>query len=458
LAGIVTADVSLDRLTRIVSSIKVLRTGYAFLISKNGTVVTHPRQALIMNATLFGLAEMEQDLHLRAIAKRMVQGKSGFVTLKSSVFGEACRMYYAPVPSCGWSLAVIFPEAELVADITRLNRTVTALAAVGILLFAVAVVFIARSITRPLSEMVQATQEIGRGNLDVELQVLKTGDEAGRLSAAIEAMRLALKEYINRLTATTAVRERMESELKIARDIQMSTLPKVFPPFPLRKEFDLYALMQPAREVGGDFYDFFLIDETHLCLVIGDASGKGIPAALFMAMTKTLIKAVAAQGEPPGEILTRVNRELSQGNDSCMFVTLFLAVLCTGTGEVLYANGGHQFPLLVSRAGPLRPLQGARGLVVGALGESRYPTEQFRMEPGEALFLYTDGVTEALSEQGEMFSEERLGLAILESGGKSVEDTVRGVLQVIASFSVGAPQYDDITMMMLRFRGTTPWS
>ena len=451
--GIVTADINLEWLQEVVSSIKVLQTGYGFLISKNGTLVTHPEKDLVMNETLFGVAEARGDDHLREIGRKMIKGETGFVPFKSIVRQRPCWMYYTPIPSSGWSLAVLFPQDEFTADIVRLNRTVIVLGIAGLLLLSIAVAFIARSITRPLRQMAKVTQEIGKGNLDIELPVVKSGDEVGKLSHAIHYMRASLREYIKQLTDTTAAKERIESELKIAHDIQINILPKVFPPFPNRRDFDIYAFMEPAREVGGDFYDFFLIDENHLYFVIGDASGKGIPAALFMAITKTLLKATATTGLSPGDILTNVNKELSQGNDFCMFTTVFMGILNTKTGEIFYANGGHNPPLVLRNDREIQFLEGERRLVVGAMENSIYGTERFRLRPGESLLMYTDGVTEAMNQKGEFFSDSRLRSEISILYGESLQDMIRRVMEKIISFSYGTPQADDITLMMIQFRG-----
>jgi sigma-B regulation protein RsbU (phosphoserine phosphatase) len=451
--GIVTADINLGWLQEVVSSIKVLQTGYGFLISKNGTLLTHPEKNLIMNETLFGVAEARGDAHLREIGRKMIKGETGLIPFKDIFTGKQCWMYYTPVSSNGWSLAVLFPQDEFTADILKLNRIVILLGIVGLLLLAIAVAFIAHSITNPLRAMARATEQIGTGNLDIELPAVKSGDEVGKLSEAFQSMKESLKEYLQQLTEATASKERIESELKIAHDIQMSILPKIFPPFPDRQEFDIYAMIEPAREVGGDFYDFFFIDNEHFCFAIGDVSGKGIPASLFMAVTKTLIKATALKGITPGEILTKVNRELSQGNDSCMFVTIFCGILNTKTGTLFYANGGHNSPFIIREGKEVAFLEGKRSLVVGAMEDMIYETDQFRLQPDESLFMYTDGVTEAMNEQGNLFSEERLKKQLIEFEGKSIQEIILGIMEGIVSFSHGVPQSDDITMMMVQFRG-----
>jgi sigma-B regulation protein RsbU (phosphoserine phosphatase) len=453
--GVVTADISLEWLQQIVASIKVLQTGYAVLISKNGTLVTHPDKELIMNETIFGLAEERGDTRLREIGRKMIRGESGFVPFQSPGAERPYWVYYTPIRSSGWALAILFPRDELTADINRLTWIVAILGILGVSLLSIGLAIIARSITKPLSTMAKATREIAKGNLDVDLPLPRSGDEAGVLLGAFRTMQESLKDYIQRLTETTASKERIESELMIAHDIQMSMLPKTFPPFPGREEFDLYALIDPAREVGGDFYDFFLIDQDHLCFVIGDVSGKGVPAALFMAMTKTLIKATSSRGVAPGEILTRVNRELSQGNDACMFATIFCGILNTSTGELFYSNGGHNYPFLLREGNKATWLEGSRGLVVGGVENVTYETGQVILRPGDSVFLYTDGVTEAMNEKQELFSDDRLRATITLNHGVFPKELISRVAEEIARFSQKVPQADDIAMMMIKFRGKT---
>jgi len=451
--GVVTADISLEWLQNVVASIKVLQTGYGILISKNGTLVTHPLKEVIMNETLFGLAEERGDAKLREIGRKMLRGESGFVPFQSRGAEERYWVYYTPIRSSGWALAVLFPRNELLADINRLTWIVAILGIIGLSLLSIGLTIVARSITKPLTTMAGATQEIARGNLDVDLPLPRSGDEAGVLLSAFRSMKESLRDYIQRLTETTASKERIESELKIAHDIQMSILPKIFPPFPDREEFDIYAMIHPAREVGGDFYDFFLIDHDHLCFVIGDVSGKGVPASLFMAVTKTLIKATSSKGVAPGEILTRVNRELSQGNEASMFATIFCGILDTSTGETLYANGGHNYPLILREGKEAIWLKGDNGLVVGGMENATYQTGQTILHPGESIFLYTDGVTEAMNEKEEFFSDNRLRTKISLFEGHPPKEVISGMAEEIARFSQNMPQADDMAMMMIRFFG-----
>ncbi len=452
LMGVVTADVSISWLQKIVSSIRIEETGFGFLLSKNGTYVTHPRDPWIMHETIFSVAEARKDKYLRELGRAMIRGDSGFVPVESPLAGK-CWMSYAPLPSNHWSLGVLFPKDELMADIARLNRIVLFLSLGGFLFILAVVVLISRSITRPLRELSAATREVAEGNLDVVVPAIRSRDEVGTLAESFDYMRRSLKEYIRELTETTAAKERIESELKIAREIQMGILHKIFPPFPERAEFDIYAMLEPAREVGGDLYDFFFVDEEHLCLSIGDVSGKGVPASLFMAITNTLTKTKASQGLRAEEILNTVNHDLSVDNPSLMFVTLFLGIFNIQTGELIYCNGGHNPPYVVRAGGSIEPLESTGGLALGVMEDFEYRSKKITLHRGDSLFLYTDGVTEAMDPQGALFSDERLRRELRTLKNASLKDVVTAITDKVKTFAGEAPQMDDITMMILRFYG-----
>ncbi|MCX8021500.1 MAG: SpoIIE family protein phosphatase [Syntrophorhabdaceae bacterium] len=454
-AGVVVVDISIEKLVEIVSSLKILNTGYGFLISKNGTFVTHPIKEYIMNETIFSIAEATEDRDLREVGRKMIKGGIGFepFKIKNPVTGALCLMTYVPIVSNGWSLAIVFPQEELMEDITRLNKVIIFLGCLGIALLSVAIVYISRSITRPLRDMAHATERIGSGEFDIELPPIKSNDEVGRLTEAFEIMRKSLKTYITQLKETTAIKERVESELKVAHDIQMSFLPKEFPSYEERDAFDIYATLRPAKEVGGDLYDFFLIDRNRLCIVVGDVSGKGIPAALFMAMTKTLIKSKATLGFSPDKILDKVNNELSSGNSANMFVTLFCGILDLEGGRLEYSIGGHNPPYLIKSDGRIETLSGQVGLVVGIMEDACYGLERVELSPGDTLFLYTDGVNEAMNDKGEMFTLKRLEEELKGLTGKGVKEILSGLEEAVDGFCGEAEQSDDITMMVVRYYG-----
>jgi sigma-B regulation protein RsbU (phosphoserine phosphatase) len=234
----------------------------------------------------------------------------------------------------------------------------------------------------------------------------------------------------------------------------MNILPTGYPPLPSRDRYDLRALIEPAKEVGGDFYDFFPIDGDRLCFVIADVSGKGVPAALFMAVSMTLLKATARRGLPPEEILERVNDELSRDNQVNMFVTVFCGILDTGTGEVVYANAGHNHPLLMGTSGEAHYLKTVNGLALGVMEEAPYRRETLRLDPGDSLFLYTDGVTEAMNPADELFGDDRLRRELDALAGADPDSVTAGIMGRVKEFAAGAPQSDDITIMVVQYRGS----
>jgi sigma-B regulation protein RsbU (phosphoserine phosphatase) len=454
-AGVVTADICLDSLVRHIVDAALYDGGYAFLISSQGTFVAHPEQDWIMRKSIFSLAEEMDMPKLRHVGRRMIRGEEGFAEFISPHTGQDSLLYYAPVSTNGWTVGLMIPKQEMYADISFLNQSVLLIGAVGFSILFLVVVGISRSITRPLHSLVASTREIARGNLDVNPPRVRVNDEVGELTQSVDSMRLALKEYITNLTETTKAKERIESELKIARNIQMNFLPRQFPPFPDREEFEIFAALEPARHVGGDLYDFFLLDDDHLFFSVGDVADKGVPAALFMAVTKTLMKGIAEQDLEPSEILARVNNELCQGNESSMFVTLFCGILNLRNGELRYSNAGHNPPLVLAPGQDPQWLDLPPGLVLGGMEDMVFQTRTRMMLPGEKLLAYTDGVTEAMNPAQELYSEQRLRTKVRDRAAAGPEDMVRGILQSIHVFASDADQSDDITLLALLYKGQT---
>jgi len=272
-------------------------------------------------------------------------------------------------------------------------------------------------------------------------------------------LEITLKKTIQEATTfRQAVRDRdqlvaIQQELEVARKIQQSIVPRKFPPFPERKEFEIHAEMIPARDVGGDFYDFFLIDDERLGFVIGDVSGKGVPAALFMAVSKTLLKATALKGGPPEECLQQVNRILYLESVSAMFVTIFYGILNTRTGEINYCNGGHNPPYILRRNGQIETAETTGGLVLGAMKNTAYKAKKISLQSGEGIYLFTDGVTEAMDRNNDQFTEARLEENLKGWPGTPLPDFVRNVIEEVKTFSNGARQADDITILALKYLG-----
>jgi len=274
---------------------------------------------------------------------------------------------------------------------------------------------------------------------DLEITIGKTLQELMTLKQGLQAREQLLA---------------LQKELSIATSIQQSILPQTFPPFPERQEFEIYAQMVPARHVGGDFYDFFLIDEERIGLVIADVSGKGVPAAIFMAMSRALLKATALTSVSPGECLRHVNRRLCRESDSGLFVTLFYGILHIRTGEVEYSIAGHSPPYLLQATGGITAVEYKGGMVLGVVEDNEYQVGRIVLQPGDGLFLYTDGVTEASDADQNLFSEPRLTEFLQRISSSSLPEIIQGAVSEVRSFSTGLPQTDDITMLALRYLGS----
>ena len=325
----------------------------------------------------------------------------------------------------------------------------------GVLLGGLLIVFgivTHRKVLRRISAVAVAAEQVAAGNLEVRSKVRGT-DELGILGETFDHMISRLTES---LTLVEAAKARMEEELNVGRDIQMSLLPHRFPAFPDRTEFDLFAVLEPTRETGGDLYDFFMVDAHRLCFAIGDVSGTGVSAALFMAMTKIVLKTLAAYDPSPASIVTRVNDALSADNDNCMFVSLYLGILDLHDGTLLTTNAGHFPPLLKRRGGQFERLKALDGPLVGPMPGITFKERKTQLAPGDELFFYTDGVTEADNVRRELFGNDRLKTVLDQSTSGSVVDRIRDVMQAVKTFAGDSPQADDITMLALRYNGVAP--
>jgi sigma-B regulation protein RsbU (phosphoserine phosphatase) len=265
-------------------------------------------------------------------------------------------------------------------------------------------------------------------------------------------MEREMGEYEDNLTAVTAEKERIGTELSLATRIQADMLPNIFPAFPERPEFDIYASMAPAKEVGGDFYDFFLVDEKRLCVTIADVSGKGVPAALFMMMSKIMLQNYAMTGLNPAEVLKRVNAQICKNNREEMFVTVWLGILDLETGLLTAANAGHEYPMLKKPGGDFELVKDRHGLVIGGIDGAQYKEYSLTLEPGAKLFVYTDGVAEATNAAGELFGTDRT-LAALRTAGNTPKSVLESVDRAVAEFVGDAPQFDDLTMVCVEYNG-----
>jgi len=317
-------------------------------------------------------------------------------------------------------------------------------------------VYLHRVLLRPLRQITEEASRFSRENVAAEQKLRETipnRDEIGLLAGSIDRMEEQIQSYMKDLTRITAEKERISTELSLATQIQAGMLPSIFPPFPNRREFALFASMDPAKEVGGDFYDFFLIDDDHLCIVMADVSGKGVPAALFMMASKIILASCAMLGRSAAEILTKTNEAVCSNNQQEMFVTVWLGILEISTGRLTAANAGHEYPALRRASGEFELYKDRHGLVIGAMDGARYKEYQLQLEPGDKLFVYTDGVPEATDGANRMFGAARMLQALNTARDAAPEEIVKTVRAAVDGFVRDAEQFDDITMLCMEYRG-----
>lgn len=338
---------------------------------------------------------------------------------------------------------------------TYLRRVIIAFSSLALLVIIGQSLYLHRALLRPLKQISEEATRFSEENVTTgrKLQeAIRSRDEIGQLAASIDHMEEQIQRYVENLTRVTAEKERIGAELALATRIQAAMLPHVFPPFPDRQEFDIFASMEPAKEIGGDFYDFFLIDDDHLCVIMADVSGKGVPAALFMMASKIILQSCAMLGNSAAEILTRTNEAICSNNPEEMFITVWLGILEISTGKLTAVNAGHEYPVLKRAGGGFELLKGKHGLVIGAMDGVKYKEYELQLHPGDKLFVYTDGVPEATDTENNLFGTERMLAALNAAAEEGPEQLLKSVRGAVDAFVKDAEQFDDLTMLCLEYK------
>ncbi len=365
---------------------------------------------------------------------------------------------WAPVLNAEGELAAMVEADYVLGNLQRrINAYMMGISAfllvgMAVILYAVLHV-LKKNVTTPLERLAGYVNSYENGEEQPGPYPFCKKDEIKLLSDSFQGMIARTKDYIARIERAAAEKERIGAELSVAAHIQANMLPCVFPPFPDRREFTLFATMRPAKEVGGDFYDFFLIDEDRLVLVIADVSGKGVPAALFMVIAKTLIKNHAQGGQTPEKIFENVNAQLCENNEEGMFVTAWLGILSLSTGSLSYVNAGHNMPLIKRRGGTYEYLETEPDFVLAGMENQQYRRRELTLEPGDMLYVYTDGAPEAVNGKKQLYGDERLRYALNRNKEEPPEELLPDVRADIDRFAGEEPQFDDITMLCLRYNG-----
>ena len=329
-----------------------------------------------------------------------------------------------------------------------LNQTFLSLLCLSLIFF-----FVLRPLRKVQKNIRLYRETKDSASVTKNLARIRPHNEIGQLSGDVSDLAREIDDHLDRIRTITAEKERIGTELALATKIQAAMLPHIFPPFPDRSEFDIFASMDPAKEVGGDFYDFFLIDDDHLCMVMADVSGKGIPAALFMMASKIILQSCAMLGQSPAEILTKTNEAICSKNPENMFVTVWLGVLELSTGKLTAANAGHEYPIIKQPNGSFELFRDRHGFVLGGMAGARYRAYELQMAPGAKIFVYTDGVAEAKNASKIMFGTERTIAALNEQPDAAPEQLLKNVRRAVDGFVKDAEQFDDLTMLCLEYKG-----
>ena len=450
---------------------------FTCIVNHRGHVVFSPRTEGIFQVKGKGEAEDLRKQGNEALAS-FIDNALAANTEATLVEADGATWYMtgAPINTVGWTVVSLVDKA--VADqpttmlaaqydeisqnavsafqsgISRARTWITLALMIVTVLALVGALTVSKRIVKPLETMTKRVVSLGGDNLQFMMEdTYRTNDEIEALAESFATLSARTLQYVDEVKKVTAEKERIGAELSLATDIQASMLPHIFPAFPTRREFDIFASMDPAKEVGGDFYDYFLIDDDHLGLVIADVSGKGVPAALFMMASKIILQSVAMMGYSPAEVLRRTNDSICSNNEAQMFVTVWLGILELSTGKLTAANAGHEFPALRQPNGKFELYKDKHGFVIGGMEGVRYKEYEIQLEPGSKLFVYTDGVAEATSAEKELYGTERMIDALNADPDAAPEQILKNVRASVDGFVKEAEQFDDLTMLCVEYKG-----
>jgi len=471
--GVAGAGMYLDLLSRMIENVDLGDKGNICIVNDLGRILFSN-----LKTGSLSVEESTTDLRyssnedLRSLVKEALNGEEGVKQLLLD--GAQCYAAYAPMKTVGWSVFVVLAKDEVDAPTAALQKDLDRIAAASeeeadgqvrraVLIFitviaaalcvaAVVSLILSNRIVRPIRQL---TDEVGRvkgEDLDFKWET-DTGDETQLLAEAFQSLTGRMKTYVSDIEKITAEKERIGTELELATRIQADMLPGIFPAFPDRKDFDIYASMTPAKEVGGDFYDFFLLDKNHLALVIADVSGKGVPAALFMMGSMILIRNEVKNGLSPANVLRRINDQICSGNREDMFITVWLGILDLSTGKLTAANAGHEYPALKQPDGSFELIKDPHGFVIGGLPDESYTEYEWQLRPGAKIFVYTDGVPEAGESRSALYGTDRMMEALRTAENESPEKILAAVDASVRKYVGNAPQFDDVTMLCVEYKG-----
>jgi len=449
--GVINTSLSITWLSQTISAIKPYPNSYCIMIGREGTYFVHPDTTKITRQTIFAQAIERGDTAITALGHAMQHGEEG---MKQILMGdENCYVFYKPLGNSGCSMGIVCPESDIFGTYKQLSHTVMVIVVVGLLLMLFLFIRIITRELRPLRRLAKEAKTIASGKLDDELPDFKRIDEIGQLTRSFADMQQALIKHIEELKDTTAQKASIERDLRIASGIQMGMLPTEFPTKDERDDVQLYASLTPAKDVGGDLFDFYFRDEK-LFFCIGDVSGKGVPASLFMAVTRSIFRTVSSHESEPDIIVTAMNKTIADMNKSNMFVTLFAGVLDLPTGNLHYCNAGHDAPMLIGAGVGELPCD--TNIPVGFMPNWEYTRQEAQIYSGTTIFLFTDGLTEAMDANKAPFTMKRVNDVASKALTQNLHEPkqlIEQMTEAVHQFVGDAEQSDDLTMMAIQYGG-----
>jgi len=455
-AGVATLDIRLDTLSELTA--REFGDKNFIILSQSGRFISHYNSSMVMNSTIQDQVVLQNNASYSIAVDNILAGESSLnivndLFLNGQIVKGESWIYSTPVSSSGWTLIATTPRKESTKELWSLMSMGIYGLFLMITLIIALTLYVSSRMTRPIKQLADAVSSVARGKLDTTIEKIYSMDELGKLSVGFNRMLKNLNKQVELQSQQTAARQVVEKELQMARETQQALLPSTFPPFPQRQEFQLHAVSKAARHVAGDFFDFFLINPKTLVFVIADVSGKGMAAALVMAVTRTIIRNLAKSGKTPATILAETNELLRESHSGSAFVTIFLGFYNTNSGNIVYANGGHSAPLIIGKNNSITARGAATGTIVGMLENQEYGNAEMRLHPGETLLLFTDGLTEARSSGGEFYGEGRLRAFLEEHSELPPERLCNDLEKEICGFQQ-MNLSDDLTILALKRIGS----
>lgn len=447
--GVLCVDISIAFLKDVIANMPVSNSGYAVVLSANNMVIAHPKDELTFKSTFTSVSRNASHKRFAEFENALRSMKSGLF-LGSSFDGEEAAIYFTAMESINWTFLVVWPAQTFLEERRSMGHVFVWVSIGGYIIMLLLILAITFRVSRPLQGFAAAAEKIGRGDFEAEVPVVSGKDELSELSGAFAKMRSSLKKFMNDQMKL----DRAERELDLARGIQLGFLPKSE-----REEgcadrrHSLAPFLMPMREVGGDYYDFFKIDDDRIVFFLADVTGSGVPAALFMMVSRIVLRIKATHRESVVDVLNEANSDLAHHNRADMFVSVWIGVLDLRNGHVDFASAGHRSPAVRHKDGSVEFVKDKTGLVLAAMGDSRYEPQSLELAPGDLLFLYNDGVTETMNSSEKMFGRGRLQIALSESAGKSPKETCMYVKACMDKFTGNLPQADDIAMFAIQYFG-----